>query len=58
MMVVDNGSLPNELDLLRPARTSCGFYLIENGQNLGLAEALNQGVRQALKDGFDLDHSF
>ena len=53
MVVVDNGSLPNELDLLRPARGSCGFHLIENARNLGLAEALNQGVRQALKDGFD-----
>lgn len=47
LVVVDNGSSPNELDALRAASRNFGFQLIENGENLGIAEALNQGVRWA-----------
>lgn len=52
MVVVDNGSSPAELDALSAACIDCGFKLITNGENLGLAEALNQGVRQALSEKF------
>jgi rhamnosyltransferase len=45
--VVDNGSNVDELNLLRAASQNSGFHLIENGENLGIAEALNQGVRWA-----------
>lgn len=47
LAVVDNGSDSDELTLLRVASQTLGFHLIENGQNLGIAEALNQGVHWA-----------
>jgi rhamnosyltransferase len=47
LVVVDNGSKVDELDRLRLARQSLGFQLIENGENLGVAEAFNIGVRWA-----------
>jgi rhamnosyltransferase len=47
LVIVDNGSDANELDPLRMASQTLGFQLIENGENLGIAEALNQGVRWA-----------
>ena len=47
LVVVDNASAPDELHALRNASRTFGFQLIENGENLGIAEALNQGVRWA-----------
>jgi rhamnosyltransferase len=47
LVVVDNGSNHDELVPLRTASSNLGFHLIENGENLGVAEALNQGVRWA-----------
>jgi len=47
LVVVDNGSSDHELGRLRVASPTFGFHLIENGENLGIAEALNQGVRWA-----------
>lgn len=47
LVVVDNGSNTQELAPLRTASRTLGFHLIENGENLGIAEALNQGVRWA-----------
>jgi rhamnosyltransferase len=52
MIVVDNGSSANELEPLRAASHNPGFRLIENGKNLGIAEALNQGVRWAKSKGY------
>jgi rhamnosyltransferase len=52
LIVVDNGSRPDELGPLRAAAQSRGFHLIENGENLGIAEALNQGVRWASSRAF------
>ena len=52
LVVVDNGSDPCELDPLRTASLTIGFHLIENGDNLGVAEALNQGVRWAKSNGY------
>jgi rhamnosyltransferase len=52
LVVVDNGSNADELDPLRAANQTLGFQLIENGENLGIAEALNQGVRWAQKEGY------
>jgi len=51
-VVVDNGSSPTELDAIRAACRDLGFHLIENGKNLGIAEALNQGVRWARGKGY------
>ncbi len=52
LVVVDNGSSANELDSLRTASRDFGFHLIENGENRGIAEALNQGVRWAKNNGY------
>ena len=51
-VIVDNGSAPDELRLLRIASRDLGLQLIENGENRGIAEALNQGVRWARQQGF------
>lgn len=52
LVVVDNGSSPEEVRLLRTARERFDFYLIENQVNLGIAEALNQGVLWAKASGY------
>jgi len=49
LIVVDNGSNENELEQIRVARQKLGFTLIENGDNLGIAAALNLGIREAQK---------
>lgn len=52
LVVVDNGSNPDELSFLRAASRNLGFHLIENGDNLGIAEALNRGVRWAKSQAY------
>jgi rhamnosyltransferase len=52
LVVVDNSSSAHELDALKTASRGFGFHLIENGDNLGIAEALNQGVRWAISREF------
>jgi rhamnosyltransferase len=52
LVVVDNGSNAVEIDPLRAASRNLGFHLIENGENLGIAEALNQGVLWARGMGY------
>ena len=52
VVVVDNGSRVGTLHLLRDASRTEGFTLIENGENLGVATALNRGVRWAQQKGF------
>lgn len=52
LVVVDNGSDQTELDPLRLASQIFGFKLIENRENLGIAEALNQGVRWAKYENY------
>jgi rhamnosyltransferase len=51
LVIVDNGSSATELASLREASRASGFRLIENGANLGIAAALNRGVRQAQREG-------
>ena len=52
LVIVDNGSTSSELEPWQAASRSQGFGLLENGENLGIAEALNQGVRWAQQKGF------
>ena len=52
MVIVDNGSRNEERVMLREAAEASGFQLIENAENLGIAEALNQGVRFAKEHGY------
>ncbi len=51
LVVVDNGSSGEELLSLRAASRVLNFALIENGQNLGIAAALNIGVKWAESNG-------
>jgi rhamnosyltransferase len=51
LIVVDNGSNENELAQIRFASREFGFKLIENGDNVGIAAALNLGVRLAQREG-------
>ena len=51
LVVVDNGSPEEQLHLLRAASHELNFALIENGQNLGIATALNIGVKWAQANG-------
>ena len=53
LVVVDNGSSAEELKALRTASQPAGFTLIENEENLGIAEALNQGARWAKSSGYN-----
>jgi rhamnosyltransferase len=48
LIVVDNGSSPAVRESIRAAAERVGCELIENGSNLGIAAALNQGVDRAL----------
>ena len=52
LVIVDNGSNLDELEPLRLEIRTRGFQLIENGENLGIAEGLNQGVRWAKSQGY------
>jgi rhamnosyltransferase len=51
LIVVDNGSSESDLAQIRLSSQKAGFVLIENGENLGVAAALNLGVQEALKQG-------
>ncbi len=54
ILIVDNGSGAQALENLRGLlKTSHKIELIENGENFGLATALNIGVRRALGEGCD-----
>jgi rhamnosyltransferase len=52
LVVVDNGSLAELLTSLQTAARELDFTLIENEVNLGIAAALNAGVRWARSQGF------
>lgn len=52
LVVVDNGSNFDEVDILKAASAELGFHLVRNETNLGIAEALNQGVDWAGDHGF------
>lgn len=53
LVVVDNGSRANELARLRMSSLNLGFHLIQNEENLGIAEGLNQGVRWAKTKSYE-----
>jgi rhamnosyltransferase len=51
LVVVDNGSSDEELAQIRRSSDRLDFELIENGDNLGIAAALNIGVREVQQWG-------
>jgi rhamnosyltransferase len=48
LVIVDNGSAGKELDALRETSTVLNAVLLENGTNLGIAAALNIGIKWAI----------
>lgn len=52
VVVIDNGSTADEMLALRRAKERLGFHLVENGDNFGIASALNQGAHWAKKEGY------
>lgn len=52
LVVVDNGSTQSELLALQTESRCRGFHVIANEENLGIAEALNQGIRWAKDRGY------
>jgi rhamnosyltransferase len=52
LVVIDNGSAKDEISALRSSQQNLGFHLIQNAENVGIAEALNQGVRWAKHEGY------
>lgn len=52
LVAVDNGSYATEINLLQVGLCDITAKLIENKANLGVAEALNQGVRWAKSQGY------
>ena len=53
IILVDNGSSPETLAVLRQASQSRRIALIENLENVGVAAALNQGIRKAQDEEFE-----
>jgi rhamnosyltransferase len=53
LIVVDNGSAESALGEMRRRSVRDEFTLIENGANVGIATALNIGVREAQREGCD-----
>ena len=51
IVVIDNGSDAADLASLRAVCAEMGATLHENGENLGIATALNQGVAHARREG-------
>jgi len=63
VIVVDNGSVGESAKVVEAVGSLAGVELIRNGSNLGIATALNVGIRHALRVGcqwvatFDQDSS-
>jgi rhamnosyltransferase len=53
IVLVDNGSAIEKEKHLQELETRSGCKVIRNGQNLGIAAALNQGMNYAMEAGFD-----
>lgn len=53
LIVVDNGSDATALAMLQKASRDLGFDFIANGENLGIAAALNIGIHRAIDLGCD-----
>ena len=52
VVCVDNGSTDSEIAMLGRTVLDVGGILIRNGENLGVAAALNQGMARARDDGY------
>ncbi|MDI6891117.1 MAG: glycosyltransferase family 2 protein [Thermodesulfovibrionales bacterium] len=52
VVIVDNHSSESCLAMIKNISSNLGIHLILNGENLGIATALNQGVRYAIDCGY------
>ena len=52
IVIVDNASRPEGLAIVRQGSMSVKAHLILNHENLGIAAALNQGIKYAISNGF------
>lgn len=52
IVIVDNGSSKEKLKFLEEISSKNGISLIKNGTNLGIAKALNIGVKNAISKGY------
>lgn len=53
ILVVDNCSPDNSLEVLRPLQDKLDFVLIANSKNTGYAAGNNVGIRYAIEHGYD-----
>src|SRR6266480_4672058 len=53
VLIVDNNSGPSAVSMLREAAARLDTDLILNSENVGLAAALNIGVKQAIAKGYE-----
>lgn len=53
VFIVDNGSNDIARSMLKVIASDPGIKLVPNSTNLGIAEALNQGMQLGLENGFD-----
>ena len=53
LLIVDNGSRPESLQVLETVQRDHACTVILNGTNLGMAAALNIGVTHAMRNGFE-----
>jgi rhamnosyltransferase len=53
VIIVDNGSGPETIRVLRGLDRESKIRIIYNAKNMGIAHALNRGISHAKEDGFD-----
>jgi GT2 family glycosyltransferase len=53
VLVIDNGSTPEQLETLRHHAKGGAFVLEEVGSNLGFTGGMNRGIRRGLQAGYD-----
>lgn len=53
VVIVDNGSSEQEIEMLGRAASGTGATVVRNQDNIGIASALNQGLEWAREHGFE-----
>src|SRR4051794_20411549 len=53
VVLIDNGSGASSAALLKRAERDLGIKIIHNQKNVGIAAALNMGIRHAIREGYE-----
>ena len=53
ILIVDNGSVGESAKVLEALKSKPGITLIRNEKNLGIATALNMGIRRGIEKGYE-----